>query len=81
MKSQINLGSIGPIFLFRIMIIVAGSWGIIFVFQSLYNELFPSVTKRIIQLVHDRKSPSIRYDKKPLLGDELDHEDNFDQVM
>jgi hypothetical protein len=31
MRTYINLGEIGPVFLFRIMIIVLGSWGIIFI--------------------------------------------------
>ena len=65
MRSYINLGEIGPVFLARIGMIVAGSWGIIFLVESVYNQIFPSITKRVISLVEEGKTPG-RFEK-PLL--------------
>lgn len=33
----------------RIGIIVMGSWGVIFLAERIYNHLYPSITKRIIE--------------------------------
>lgn len=49
LKAYINLGTFGPLFLIRIGIIVGGSWGVIFLVERIYNHLYPSITKRIIE--------------------------------
>ena len=77
LKNYINLGSIGPLFLGRILIIVFGSWGFIFLVESIYNKIYPSITKRVIQLIEDGKTPG-RY-QKPLL-DEVEKSMGYDDA-
>ena len=57
LKAYINLGTFGPLFLIRIGIIVMGSWGVIFLVERVYNLLYPSITKRIIQLAATEEDP------------------------
>lgn len=75
MNNYINLGTFGPLFLMRIMIIVIGSWGLIFLVEYLYRMQYPSITKKVVQMVEHGEIPS--KNEKPLLKD-VDIDSGYD---
>lgn len=59
LKEYINAKSIGPVFLFKVFIIVSGSWGIVHVFEKIVEHFSPGTSKRVIDIV---KSGKIDYE-------------------
>jgi hypothetical protein len=57
MKTYINVGEFTFLFIIRILIIVAGSWGLIFLAEEINRRIHPSLSKRVFNLVDEGKKP------------------------
>lgn len=77
MRSYINLGEFDALFIMRILVIVAGSWGLIFVAEELYRRLYPSMSKRVAKLV-DKDGDVTNLTTRPLLSDNLQNDTGYD---
>lgn len=73
-REYINIQQFGFSFFIKVLIIVAGSWGIISLLEFIYNKLFPSYDQTILRTVQAEKDMPDRL----ITQDNIDkHNDSF----
>lgn len=54
-REYINIQQFGFSFFIKVLIIVAGSWGLIFIMEYIYKKIFPSYDELILRTVQAEK--------------------------